>query len=191
MKNIQISIVISVTLLVTACQKDDILKSAFNVNTAKYETTLYNDYSNALLIHRSLKSAPADTAYLRTMFSTYDSLFSVHYYAFCVDMVQNSGMMNTSSKMMGSNSGMMGGKGAMMNGSYMGSLADKDAMIDFMDSLHQTTQSLLNHDYMNYDSLMRNQLIMCNMMTLETDSIETIYGSMHIIRRNHRLMHGN
>jgi hypothetical protein len=198
MKNILISMVLVVIMLVTACQKNESINSNFNVDTKSYETKLSNDYTNALQYHNSLNVADADTAYFYKMFNTCDSLFSEHFYEFCIDMMQNSGMMSTSNGMMGNNSsmmngtgGMMGGSGGMMNGNTMGSMADMNKMMNFMDSLHHSSKTMMNPDYMNTDSLMHNQMIQCNMMTSETDSIDILYGDMHTVRMNHQKMHGN
>jgi len=113
-------------------------------------------------------------------------------------MMQNSGMMDTSDSMMGSNSGMMAGdvgmmgdNGRMMNGTTMGNMTDMNAMMNFMDSVHHSAKTIHHPDYMNTDSLMHNQMSMCNMMTSETDSIEIIYGNMHTVRTNHKKIHGN
>lgn len=86
---------------------------------------------------------------------------------------------------------MMGGNGGMMNGTIMGSMEDMTNMMNFMDSLHHSAQTMPHADYMNTDSLIHNQMSRCNMMTSETDSIEIIYGNMHTVRKNHKKMHGN
>ncbi|MCK9207562.1 MAG: hypothetical protein M0P66_10665 [Salinivirgaceae bacterium] len=189
MKN-KILILFAVILtLVGACQKNDMMNNPFDVDVENYENTLGVDYSNALFYHNSLNSTSADTLYAKRMFNSNDSLFSEHFYEFCVDMMQNSGMMSSSDGMMGNNSGMMGGNGAMMNGSIMGSIEDMNEMMYFMDSLHHSTQSIMNPNYMYADSLMHNQMKMCNMMTFQTDSIEILFGNMQTIRRDHKAMH--
>lgn len=191
MKNIQISVLLIVLLNTTACQKNDMMNKPFDVDTESYETKLNSDYTNALQYHNSLNVADADTTFYKKMFYTCDSLFSEHFYEFCIDMMQNSGMMSTTNGMMGNNSGMMGGNGGMMNGNTMGSMEDMNDMMYLMDSLHHSAQAMPHADYMSTDSLMYNQMKMCNMMTSETDSIEIIYGNMHTVRRNHKMMHGN
>jgi len=198
MKNIIISMAIAVTLIVTACQKNDKVNSTFGVDTQSYETKLNSDYTNAVQYQNSLNTAGADTVYFNMMFNSCDSLFSEHFYAFCVDMMQNSGMMSSTDGMMGSNSGMMGGNNGMMgdnsgmmNGTTMGSMTDMNTMMNFMDSVHHSAQTMPHADYMNADSLMHDQMTMCKMMTTETDSIEITYGNMHTVRTNHKKMHGN
>lgn len=198
MKNIQIAVLLIVLFYTTACQKNDMMNEPFNVDTESYETKLNNDYTNALQYHNSLKVADADSTFYNKMFNACDSLFSEHFYEFCIDMMQNSGMMSTTNGMMGNNSGMMdgngrmmGGNGGMMNGTIMGIMEDMTNMMNFMDSLHHSAQTMPHADYMNTDSLIHNQMSRCNMMTSETDSIEIIYGNMHTVRKNHKKMHGN
>lgn len=107
MKNIQIAVLLIVLFYTTACQKNDMMNEPFNVDTESYETKLNNDYTNALQYHNSLKVADADSTFYNKMFNACDSLFSEHFYEFCIDMMQNSGMMSTTNGMMGNNSGMM------------------------------------------------------------------------------------
>lgn len=191
----------------TACQKNGMMDDELGIDVSKYEKLLSSDYSNALNKHNALNTASVsagdhsahhggntgsstiDTLYLKMMFGRYDSLFSKHFFEFCMDMMQNSGMMSTSGGMMGNNSGMMGGSGGMMNGTTMGSMEDMNKMMNYMDSLHTSTQTMLNPDYMRVDSLMYDQMIQCNMMIAQMDSIEKVFNNMQILRFNHRVMH--
>lgn len=97
------------------------------------------------------------------MFNRNDSLFSQHFCEFCIDMMQNNGMMSTSNGMMATNSGMMGGNGGMMNRDHMGDTVDMNKMMRYMDRLHISTGTEMNPDYMKTDSLMYNQMSNCNM----------------------------
>jgi D-arabinose 1-dehydrogenase-like Zn-dependent alcohol dehydrogenase len=142
------------------------------------------------LHHTGPSSSPYDLGYLKLMFNQNDSLFSEHFYGFCIVMMKNSGMMSTGGGMMGNNSNMMGASGGMMNGSTMGNLADMNKMMDFMDSIHVSTEKMMVPDYMNTDSLMYNQMSMCKMMTSQTDGIKTIFGNMQTLRKNHRALNG-
>jgi hypothetical protein len=195
MKNTMVSIAIAATIVTSACQKNDMLNNTSGVNTKNYENKLSIDYSNALLNHNALSTTSAastiDNSYYIMMFNRNDSLFSQHFYEFCMDMMQNSGVMSTSNGMMGNNRGMMGGNGSKMHGGPMGGIGDMNKMMRYMDSLHLSTGALMNPDYMKTDSLMYNQMNNCNMMSPETDSIVNVYGNMQMLRKNHKTFHGN
>ncbi len=200
--------IVTMTVL-AACNKNDMTDDVFGVDAQKYEGLLSTDYSNALYLHNSLSNittiagghashhggtgstASVDTSYYMMMFSKNDSLFSEHYFNFCMDMVQKSGMMSASNGMMGNNSGMMGTNGGMMNGNTMGSTADMTAMMNYMESVHDSTSTSMNPDYMKTDSLMHNQMVQCKMMTAETDSIEFYFGKMQMLRKSHQIMMGD
>jgi len=209
MKRTLILVSLATTLLFVACKKDGMMNDTLGVDTKKYQKSLSIDYSNALVNHNALNSSTVsttdhnahhggsstttttiDTSYFKMMFNKNDSLFSEDFYKFCIDMMQNSDMMGTTSGMMGSNSGMMGGTGGMMNGTTMGSMADMNKMMSYMDSIHKSTETMMNPDYMRTDSLMHNQMTQCQMMTSQTDSIELIFGKMQMLRGSHRSMHG-
>ena len=209
MKNTLISIAIAATLIIAGCQKNDIMNNTFGIDTKKYENELGIDYSNALLNHNILSTASVlesthnahhigssdastvDTSYYKMMFIRHDSLFSQHFYEFCKDMMQNSGMMSTSNGMMGNNGHMMGGNGGKMNECPMGDTVDMNEMMRYMDSLHLSTGTMMNPDYMKTDSLLYNQMTMCNMMSPQTDSVVSIYGNMQMLRKNHKKFHRN
>lgn len=209
MKSKMILIAIFAMAIFAACKKNDMMNDTLGVDTKKYQKSLSIDYSNALVNHNALNSstvsitdhnahhggsstttATIDTSYFKMMFTKNDSLFSEDFYKFCIDMMQNSGMMGTTSGMMGSNGGMMGGTGGMMNGTTMGSMTDMNAMMSYMDSIHKSTETMMNPDYMKTDSLMHSQMTQCKMMTTQTDSIEIIFGNMQMLRGNHKSMHG-
>jgi hypothetical protein len=209
MKNTLISIAIAATLIITACQKNDMMNNTFRIDTNKYENILSVDYSNALLNHNMLittnvlgdtdnahhlgtsDTSTMDTLYYKMMFNRYDSLFSQHFYEFCKDIMENSGMMSTSDGMMGNNGHMMGGNGSKMNECPMGDTVDMSEMMGYMDSLHLSTGTMMDPDYMNTDSLLYNQMAKCNMMSLQADSVVSIYGNMQILRKNHKKFHRN
>lgn len=207
MKSKMILIAITVIAVLASCNKGDMMDNSLGVDIQKYGKQLKTDYSNASYYHNMLNATNSSTgtheshhsgtkstktidiSYNMMMFNTNDSLFSEHFYDFCMDMMQNSGMMGTSNGMMGNNSGMMGGSGAMMNGTSMGSMVDMNEMMSYMDSLHNSTQTMMNPDYMRTDSLMHNQMTQCKMMVTQTDSIEDVFGKMQILRFNHRTLH--
>ncbi len=210
MKRTLILVSLATTLLFVACKKDGMMNDTLGVDTKKYQKSLSIDYSNALVNHNALNSSTVsttdhnahhggsstttttiDTSYFKMMFNKNDSLFSEDFYKFCIDMMQNSGMMGTSNGMMGSNGGMMGGSGGMMNGTTMGSMTDMNAMMSYMDSLHSSTQTMMNPDYMRADSLMHNQMTQCKMMITQTDSIENTFKMMQSLRLTHRMVHGD
>lgn len=208
MKSKMILLAIFTIAVFTACNKGDMMDNSLGVDTQKYGKQLKTDFSNASYYHNILSASGSstgtheshhtetgstttiDTSYNMMMFNSNDSLFSEHFYEFCKDMMQNSGMMGTTSGMMGNNSGMMGGTGGMMNGTTMGGMADMNEMMSYMDSIHNSTQTMMNPDYMRADSLMHNQMTQCKMMTTQTDGIEDIFGNMHMLRGNHKSMHG-
>ena len=208
MKSTLITITLAATLIFVACQKNDMMKDSLGVDTQKYYNQLNIDYSNALYNHNALITSSVssgdhsshhggingnsniDSLYLKMMFNRNDSLFSEHFYDFCKDMMQNSGMMSTTNGMMGNNGGMMGGSGGMMNGTTMGSMADMTKMMSYMDSLHLSAQTMLNSDFMKADSLMHNQMTTCKMMTTQTDSISSTFGKMQLLRKNHKMLFG-
>ncbi len=196
MKKSIFTMVIAVALMFAACQKDNMMNNKFNVDTQKYETQLNQDYTQANQFHMALittknsgtnTSTTTDTLYNKMMYNKNDSLFSEHFFSFCIDMMQNSGMMSDTGGMMGNNSNMMG-SGGMMNGGTMGNTQDMDKMMNFMDSLYTTSQNMMNHDYLNTDSLLHNQMNMCNMMTTETEGVENIYNKMQTLRKDHQMM---
>ena len=208
---------IAATLIFTACKKNDMMTDTLGVNVKKYQKSLNADYSNALVNHNALvgsnvsatdhsahhggsstTATAIDTSYFRMMFNKNDSLFSEDFYKFCIDMMQNSGMMSTTNGMMGNNSGMMGGSvgmmggsGGMMNGTTMGSMDDMTKMMSYMDSLHLSAQTMMNPNFMKMDSLMYNQMSTCKMMTTQTDSITSTFGKMQLLRKTHKILHGN
>jgi len=190
MKNTLISIAIAATFIIVACQKNDMLKNNIGIDIKSYANILSIDYSNALLNHNALSTTSAastiDNSNHKMMFNRNDSLFSQHFYEFCIDMMQNSGMMSTSHGMMGNNSGKMGGNGGMMNRDHMGDTVDMNKMMRYMDSLHISTGTMMDPDYMITDSLMYNQMTICNIMSQQTDSIISIYGNMQMLRKNHK-----
>jgi hypothetical protein len=189
MKKSVIPIAIFVISILASCQKNETTNDTFNVDLKKYDTQLNEDYLQANDFHKSI-SGPGnvDTAYFKMMFNKNDSLFCEHFYQFCIDMMKNSGMMNSSNGMMGNNSGMMG-SGGMMNGGNMGSMQDMTKMMSYMDSLHNATRSMMKPDFYKNDSLMHNQMTMCKMMTTQTASIEKTYTEMQSLRVTHKLMH--
>jgi predicted small secreted protein len=212
MKNTVISIVIVSAIILAACQKSNMMNS-LGVDTKKYEKELSQDYSNAEQFHNVLVTKNIstnvsasdhvarhsgnvtailfDSDYYKMMFNRNDSLFSEHFFEFCKDMMQNSGMMSSTNGMMGNNGGMMGSNGGMMNGNTMGSKADKTKMMNYMDSLHLSTQTMMNLNFIKTDSLMHNQMTMCKMMTTQTDSIEYTLNKMQLLRKNHKILHNN
>ena len=205
MKSKIILIAITAIAILAACNKNDMMNNSLNVDTHRYENLLSMDYSNASYFHNILGTAnptagghethhagnatTIDTSYNMMMFNSNDSLFSEHFYKFCMDMMQNSGMMGTTNGMMGNNSGMMGGTVGMMNGVTMGSMADMTKMMSYMDSIHSSTLTMMNPDYMRADSLMHNQMTQCKMMVAQTDNIADIFGNMQMLRVNHQTMH--
>ena len=187
MKKNTLGLTITATaLMFVACNKDGMLNNDLSVDINKYETTLNSDYNNAVLNHNAVTSNPA---YYKMMFNTNDSLFSEHFYDFCIDMMKNSGMMSTTGGMMGNNSSMMSGSNGMMNGNTMGSQADMIKMMDYIDSIHVSNATMMDHDYMKTDSLMYNQMSTCKMMTSQTEGITTIFGKMQTLRKTHQSLH--
>jgi hypothetical protein len=185
MKNNTLGLIITTTaLMLVACTKSDILNNDLSVDIKKYESTLNANYADALLDH---KAVPSDPSYYKMMFNTNDSLFSEHFYDFCIDMMNNSGMMGTTGGMMGNNSSMMGGSTGMMNGSTMGSQSDMIKMMDYMNGIHLSSENIMNPDYLKTDSLMYNQMSICKMMTIQTKGITTIFGKMQTLRKTHQL----
>lgn len=190
MKTAVNSVFITLIVISAACTMDSMM--AGGVNVEKYEKSLNTDYSKALQYHNSLSvnAVSSDSVYNKMMYHSNDSLFSEHFYEFCIDMMQNSGMMGTSNNMMGNHGGMMGSSGSMMNGTNMGGSTDTQDMIHFMDSLHLSTVQNHNTDYMNLDSLMYNQMSMCKMMDSETTGITISFDKMQALRKVHRSRYG-
>jgi hypothetical protein len=190
MKTIVNSILVTIIVIVSACTKDKMMVG--DVNVGKYESYLDADYSGALLYHNTLSvnAVPSDSIYNKTMYHRNDSLFSEHFYEFCIDMMQNSGMMGTSNNMMGNHGGMMGPSGSMMNGTNMGGSADTQDMMHFMDSLHLSSSQNQHTDYMKLDSLMYYQMTMCKMMVSTTSAITNSFDKMQALRKVHRSRYG-
>lgn len=78
------------------------------------------------------------------------------------------------------------GFGNSMVGNGMGNMCDKSKMIQLMDSMHLSLINITNSDYMRNDSILYEHIVMCKMMSTQTDSIESVYTQMKILRRNHR-----
>lgn len=208
MRNSKILAVIVAIVLFAACQKDNMMDNLSGVDVKGYETQLNQDYNYALEFHNAIGTTKSltdehaahhgsnsnngltDSAYNSMMFNTNDSLFAEHFYKFCKDMMQNSGMMSGTGGMMGSNSNMMG-SGSMMNGSTMGSEMDMNKMMGYMDSLHLSMQNMMDPNYQMHDSLLYIQMTMCKMMTSGTDGIEQDYTNMQQLRKNHQNLHRN
>ena len=208
MKKVILTVSVAIVLF-AACQKDSMMDNALGVDVESYETQLKQDYTYALENHDALVNSKSltidehaahhggttntvlsDSAYYKMMFNSNDSLFSEHFYLFCKDMMQNSGMMSSTGGMMGSNSNMMG-TGGMMNGSTMGGEMDMNKMMGYMDSLHVSMQNMMDPNYQMHDSLLYSQMTMCKMMSSGTDGIEQDYSNMQLLRKNHRMLHGN
>lgn len=195
MRSTIVLLTIAVSLVFAGCQKDDTADNRNGIDTKKYETSLTLDYSNALQYHNALNSAysdnhlPGNTAQNNTqhyilMFHVSDSLFSEHFYDFCLDIAKYLSTAGNGNGM-GNNYSMMGGNGGMMNGFGPLSASDQNEMINYMNEVHNSN---LNHsDYMITDSLMFNQLIRCRVFSDQTDSIEGIYKKMQELRAIHRM----
>jgi hypothetical protein len=125
--------------------------------------------------------------YNKLMFIKNDSLFSEHYFQYCKYMLQNenSNMVVDSTGMMVNQTTTMG-FGNSMVGSGMGNMGDKSKMIQLMDSMHLSLKNTINPDYMRNDSILHEHMVMCKMMSTQTDSIESVYNKMTILRRNHK-----
>ena len=123
----------------------------------------------------------------KLMFAKYDSLFSVHYFKYCIDMLKNDIMMVDSMGMMVNKTSMTAG--TIMNGGNMGSMMDKNKMLSYMDSLHLSFKNTTNPNYLKIDSTMHDHMLMSKTMTNQTDSIDGIYSKMLFLRRNHKLNH--
>ncbi|MFN8254186.1 MAG: hypothetical protein U0W24_00760 [Bacteroidales bacterium] len=208
MKSKLFLMLIVISIAFAACQKDNMMDNALGVDVKSYETQLKQDYTYALEYHNALGTSKSltddhaahhssngnggltDSAYNRMMFHANDSLFAEHFYKFCKDMMQNSGMMTGTGGMMGSNSNMMG-SGGMMNGSTMGGEMDMNKMMGYMDSLHVSMQNMMNPNFQMHDSLLYSQMSMCKMMTSGTDGIEQNYTNMQQLRKNHQNLHRN
>lgn len=125
--------------------------------------------------------------YNKLMFIKNDSLFSEHYFQYCKYMLQNenSNMVVDSTGLMVNQTTTMG-LGNSMVGSGMGNMGDKSKMIQLMDSMHLSLKNTINPDYMRNDSILHEHMVMCKMMSTQTDSIEGVYNKMTILRRNHK-----
>jgi hypothetical protein len=196
MKTALFSIVIIICAGLVSCQKDENMNNNFDVDINNYSAQLKSDYNSALYNHNLLTSGNIgnNAAGYRTLFHKNDSLFSGHFYDFCIDMIQNSGMMSGTNGMMGTNYGMMSGNGGMMggnmmNGSNMGSTVDRNRMISYMDSLHNSNRTVLNSNYLKTDSLMFYQMSLCKMMIAQTDSVTAIFNRMQGLRKKHSQQH--
>jgi hypothetical protein len=130
----------------------------------------------------------ADVNYNKLMFIKNDSSFSEHYFQYCKYMLQNenSNMVVDSTGLMVNQTTAMG-FGNSMVGSGMGNMGDKSKMIQLMDSMHLSLKNTTNPDYMRNDSILHEHIVMCKMMSTQTDSIESVYAKMKILRRSHRL----
>lgn len=128
-----------------------------------------------------------DINYNKMMFNKNDSLFSEHYFQYCKYMLQNenSNMVVDSTGLMVNQTTAMG-FGNSMVGDGMGNMGDKNKMIQLMDSMHLSLKNTTNPDYMRNDSILHEHIVMCKMMSIQTDSIESVYAKMKILRRNHK-----
>jgi hypothetical protein len=133
------------------------------------------------------KVSSANINFNELMFNKNDSLFSEHYFQYCKYMLQNenSNMVVDSTGLMVNQTTAMG-FGNSMVGSGMGNMGDKSKMIQLMDSMHLSLKNTTNPDYMRNDSILHEHIVMCKMMSTQTDSIENVYAKMKILRRNHR-----
>jgi hypothetical protein len=219
---IEITITTVVLMLAfTACQKNEILGSAQEVEVQGYEAQLTQDYTQASLYHSALmpststttstgtttttttgsggtdhashhviglsKVNSADINYSKLMFAKNDSLFSEHYFQYCKYMLQNenSNMVVDSTGLMVNQTTTMG-LGNSMVGNGMGNMGDKSKMIQLMDSMHLSLKNSIMPDYMRNDSILHEHIVICKMMSTRTDSIESVYNKMKILRRNHK-----
>ncbi len=177
-------IFISAVIALAACQK---MNTTSGIDIEKYESQLNTDYSNASINHDALTAVSSDSHLAHhsatslnsspdqlLLFSRNDSLFSEHFFEFCIDMMKNEEHM-TSGGMMG-NSGMMGETGNM------------DEMMKFMESAHNSQTEMMNPDYFKTDSIMYLKMSECNMMDKGTEGISSIFYKMQALRINHRSM---
>lgn len=128
------------------------------------------------------KVSSVDSNYNELMFATNDSLFSEHYFKYCIDMLKSDIMVVDST-------GLMGQYTTSMSTGSMGNMIDKNTMLLHMDSIHLTIKNSTNRDYMLNDSIMHNHMIMCKTMSIQADSVENLYSKMYILRKNHKLKH--
>lgn len=201
-------------LVFAACQNNEILDTAQKVDVVSYETQLSQDYAQANLFHSALmattisndttttqgtttttggdgtghashhiirlnKISSLDISYNKLMFTKNDSLFSEHYFEYCIDMLKNDIMVVDST-------GLMGKYTTSMSTGNMGNTMDKGKMLAYMDSMHLSIKNSTNRDYMRNDSIMHDHMVMCKTMSIQTDSIESVYNKMKILRRNHK-----
>lgn len=190
MKNLVIVSLVAVLILgVTACQNEDSADS-MGVDVQKYENLLAKDYANAQqnaysakiqnTTSENNKTTLTSSLLKNSLFHQHDSLFSKHFYDFAAEMMQHKGMINGVSGMMGTNGGMMGGFN-------MGSTEDMNQMIQYMDSLHNATKSMLLPNYSKHDSLMYIQMKNRHMMISPTLGIENTYIKMQQLRKSYHL----
>lgn len=190
MKNLKkISVLAISILLFAACQENDSMDDTLGVDVQKYENILTQDFTNANQYNLASKTQQSfqennrtsvvNPSYNHLMFRKHDSLFSVHFYNFSMEMMENKGMMKGSS-------GMMGNTGGMMSGGYMmGSSDDMKYMIKYMDSVHFSNKIMLVPNYIKHDSLMFSQMKSRKMMTSQTIGIQSVYKKMQELRKNH------
>ena len=184
---------IALLLVFASCKKEDSASSTstFNVDTQKYSTSLNLDYFNANQYYLLLNQGGVNKNILnQMMYSKNDSLFSIHFSQFCIDMMKNSGMMGDMGGTMSmKGNGMMGGtSGEMMNGNSMGGTMDMNKMLAYMDSLCLASKNTNTPDYLKNDSLLNNQLSICKMLTSNTTGVSSVYNMMLSLRRNHKLI---
>lgn len=128
-------------------------------------------------IIRLNKASSIDISYNEMMFAKNDSLFSEHYFKYCIDMLKNDIMVVDSTGLMGKYTTSMS----------TGNMMDKNKMLAYMDSMHLSIKNSTNRDYMKNDSIMHDHMVICKTMSIQTDSVENIYTNMFILRKNHKM----
>lgn len=192
-------IALSSLTILAACQKVDM---APGIDIQKYESQLITDYSNASVSHKALSGVSADSHVSHhsgpstgtqpnelMMFNKNDSLFSEHFYEFCIEMMKNQNQMSTNG-MMGS-TGMMESTGMMGNHEMMSGTKDLDEMLQLMENHHTDKSEMMNNDYYKVDSLMYANMAECKMMKNGTEGISAIFNQMQELRFEHRTLHNN
>lgn len=195
-------------LLFTSCDKNELVIDTVQKDVVEnFELQLSQDYSQAGLYHSFLtltsstttstttatnsdsvdhashhivglnKATMDDVNFNKRMFTKNDSSFSEHYFQYCTYLLKNGIMNIDSTQMMGHKTTSMG----------TGNMMDKLTMMASMDSMHVTLQNSTNPDYMKSDSMMHDHMVMCKIMSTQTDSVESIYNMMLLLRRSHKL----
>lgn len=195
MKTAIIIFLITTVTITWSCQKENLEYPVKRIEMEKYETLLNKNYDEALESHIRLTDSGNlsidDFDYYMLMYHISDSLFSLHFYNFCIDLFKDESDLSGNYGMMGNYHGMMTSNGYNQGGSNNPGNSDTEVVFDQMNEIYQMVCNEEDPDYEEADSLMYNQMPVAIPFSLSADRIRSIFDKMQDLRSIHKSIQRN